>query len=202
MPDNSSNRRPDYHRAPTTLYDLLDRVLSRQSQFEAQIAAFQPEITGVNAALAKLQAGVSAILTGVAVPERAVRLALEIPTTTIRGKPMANFELKNDAVTTFTIKATDSGGGSEPLPAGDVFTIANSDPTNLNAVMGTDAAGNPALVVNALHPLATGITVTITDSAGLQGVSQIFDIVADTAPTNLVLDVADATSVPQAVPAA
>lgn len=115
---------------------------------------------------------------------------------------MANFELLNDAVYTITIKATNSAGAFEPIPAGDTFTIAVSDPTAINAAMGADAAGNTALVLNALKQAASGVTVTVTDSAGLQAAVQVFDVVADATPTALALDLVDATHVPQPVPAA
>lgn len=114
---------------------------------------------------------------------------------------MPNFELPNDEVLTITLKAVNSGGAFEPLPAGDSFTATSSDPASLNAVIGTDSSGNVALVVNALKQAATGVTVTVTDSTGLIAATQVFDIVTDQTPTALVLDIADATHVPQPVPA-
>lgn len=129
------------------------------------------------------------------------RLAFELPTRTVKGIPMPNFELPNDEILTITVKAVNSAGAFEPIPAGDTFTATVSDPTSINAVMGTDAAGNVALVVNALKQSASGVTVTVTDSSGLTAATQVFDVVEDATPTALVLDLADATHVPQAVPA-
>lgn len=114
---------------------------------------------------------------------------------------MPNFELPNDEILTITVKATNSAGAFEPIPAGDTFTATVSDLTAINAVMGTDASGNVALVVNALKQAATGVTVTVTDSSGLTAAVQVFDVVTDATPTALVLDLADATHVPQPVPA-
>jgi hypothetical protein len=129
------------------------------------------------------------------------RLAFELPTRTKNGQIMANFELPNDEILTITMKATNSAGAFEPIPSGDVFTVVSSDPASLNAVMGTDAAGNVAVVVNALKQAASNVTVTVTDSAGLTAATQIFDIVTDATPTALALDLVDATHVPQPVPA-
>lgn len=113
---------------------------------------------------------------------------------------MPNFELPNDEILTITVKATNGAGAFEPIPTGDTFTATSSDPASLNAVMGTDAGGNVALVVNALVRAAPNVIVTVTDSAGLTAATQVFDIVEDVTPTTLVLDLADATHVPQAVP--
>lgn len=135
-------------------------------------------------------------------PPRPTRLSFELPTRTDKdGNPMANFELANDEILTITVKATNASGAFEPIPAGDTFTVTSSDPTSLNAVMGTDASGNVAVVVNALKQAATNVTVTVTDSAGLQAATQVFDIVADATATALALDIVDATHVPQPVPA-
>jgi lysozyme family protein len=130
------------------------------------------------------------------------RLALAIPVRKPKGSDtMANYELKNDSVDTITIMATDASGATEPLPASDTFSVANSDPSTVNAVIGTDASGNPALVINALKQTSTApVTLTVSDSAGLHSVDLVVDVVADRAPVNLMLDVADATHAPQPVP--
>ncbi len=114
---------------------------------------------------------------------------------------MPNFELPNDEVLTVTIHTTDAAGDTVPAPAGDVFTAASSSPS-LNVVIGVDGAGAPALIVNALVQVSPNITVTVADSAGLTQAVQIFDIVADVAPANVVLDLVGATHVAQPVPAA
>jgi hypothetical protein len=115
---------------------------------------------------------------------------------------MADFQIQNDLVYTFTIHVENAAGALEPAPAGDTFTVVSSAPTSLNAVIGADAAGNPAVVVNALVAAGTGYTVTTSDSAGLKVATNLFDIVADVTPTQLVLDTADGTTVSQPVPTA
>jgi len=131
----------------------------------------------------------------------ASKIALKLPTRTVKGKIMPNFELPNDEVVTITIETTNSAGVVEPYPAGDVFTAASSSPS-LGVAVGADAKGNPALVLTPLVQTSPGITVTVSDSAGLSSATLVVDIVADVTDTNIVLDVADATHVAQPVPAA
>ena len=113
---------------------------------------------------------------------------------------MANFMLPNNQILTASIHVTDGAGGLEPAPVGDVFTVVSSNPVSLAAVLGTDAAGGPAVVMNALVAAGTGYTVTVTDAAGLTSSVTTIDIVADTSPANVVLDMVDATHVSQPVP--
>ncbi len=139
----------------------------------------------------------------VAVERRSTKIALELPTRkTKESKLMSNFELPNDEVVTITIKTTNEAGVVEPYPPGDVFSVVSSNPTSLKAVIGTDAGGNPAVVLTPLVQASPNITVTVTDSAGLSQAVQIVDIVPDVTDTNIVLDVADAVKTPQAVPTA
>ena len=128
------------------------------------------------------------------------RIALEIPTIRKKGHVMANYELPNDEVDTITIKTQDASGATVPVPTGDVFSVSSDSPAALNTVIGTDAAGNPALVINGLVQVHPNITVTVKDSAGLTAATLIVDIVADVTPTNIVLDLAAATHVAQPVP--
>lgn len=114
---------------------------------------------------------------------------------------MPNYELPDDEVLTVTIKTTNTAGATEPVPAGDVFTVVSSNPASLGATIGTDAAGNPAVVLTPLVQASPGLTITVSDSSGLTQAVQIIDIVQDVTPKNVVLDFVDATSVPQAVPA-
>jgi hypothetical protein len=115
---------------------------------------------------------------------------------------MPNFELNNDAVYTIPIETTNASGVVEPAPAGDVFSVTASNPTSLQAAIGTTAAGGPAVVLTPLVQASPNITVTVSDSAGLVQAVQICDIVVDVSPTNVVLDIADATHVSQSVPTA
>lgn len=115
---------------------------------------------------------------------------------------MADFDLKNDLVYTFTIRVEDAAGDMVPAPTGDTFSVTCSDTASLGVAIGADSSGNPAVVCTPLVPTATAITVTTSDSAGLKVSSNVFDIAADTAPTQIVLDTADAQTAPQAVPTA
>lgn len=115
---------------------------------------------------------------------------------------MANFMLPNDQVLTASIHVTDNAGGMEPAPAGDVFTVVSSNPASLNAVLGADAAGGPAVVMNAMVAAGTGYTVTVSDAAGLASSVTTVDIVADKTPANLMLDMVDSTHTKQPVPTA
>lgn len=133
---------------------------------------------------------------------RATRIALELPSIRKKGVLMPNFELPNDEVVTITIKTTDSAGAVVPVPAGDTFSVVTSNPASLSATIGKDAGGNPALVLAALVQASPGLTVTVTDSAGLPQAILAVDIVPDVAPTNVILDLPDATHTTQAVPTA
>jgi len=114
---------------------------------------------------------------------------------------MANFELPNDEVVTIPILTTNSAGAVEPPPAGDTFTVTSSS-ASLGVAIGTTAAGGPAVVMTPMVQLSPGISVEVKDSAGLTAWTQLVDIVADVTPTNIVLDVADATHTAQPVPTA
>lgn len=118
---------------------------------------------------------------------------------------MANFSLALNKVATFAITEMNTTTNAiDPVAVGDVFTAVSADPVNLNAVIGTTAAGAPALVVNWLHtttPMLTGIGVTITDSAGNLADTQLFDMVAPAfIPDQIGLDIADVVLANQATP--
>jgi hypothetical protein len=135
-------------------------------------------------------------------PGRATRIALELPTVRKKGKIMPNYELTDDSVVTITIKTTNSAGVVEPYPPGDVFSVVSSNPASLTAAIGKDAGGNPAVVLTPLVQASPGLTVTVSDSAGLAQFVQIVDIVQDVADTNIILDLTTATKVSQPVPTA
>lgn len=115
---------------------------------------------------------------------------------------MANFELLDDEIVTMGILTQTAAGVAEPPPVGDTFTVVSSNPASLNAVIGTTAAGDPAVVLNALVQASPGLTVTVGDSAGLAVFVLTVDIVPDHTPTNIVLDVANETFISQPVPTA
>jgi hypothetical protein len=135
-------------------------------------------------------------------PPHPTRIALELPTVTRKGVKMANYELQDDDVATVSIKTVSAGGVSEPVPAGDVFSVVSSNPASLQAVIGKDANGNPAVILTPLVQASPGLTVTVSDSAGLAVAIQAIDIVPDNSPKNIVLDLADAVLTSQPAPAA
>ena len=113
---------------------------------------------------------------------------------------MPNFELNNDDVYTIPIQTTNAGGVLEPAPAGDTFSVsANSNPAALAAQIVSIPSG-AALQLTPLVQASPNISVTVSDSAGLVAATQVFDIIQDAAPKNIVLDLADATTTSQPVP--
>jgi hypothetical protein len=135
-------------------------------------------------------------------------LLLINPTT--RRLIVANIQLQNDEIIEYPIVALDAGGQVVPAPTGDTYSVVNGTPASLNSVIGTLSAassdgipaGSPCVILNALVPAATGITLTVTDSAGLGLFNGAVDIVADLVPKNLGLDVTDpVVQGSQAVPA-
>lgn len=112
-----------------------------------------------------------------------------------------NFPIPNDEVINIPIETANSAGSVETDPAGDTFTASSSDPTSLAASIST-LSSSAELVLTPLVQLATGVTVTVSDSAGMTAATLVCDIVEDVTPTHLVLNVANATHTSQPVPAA
>lgn len=109
---------------------------------------------------------------------------------------MANYELANDSIDTIPIMGKDAASDAVPLPAGTTPTVINGDPVSLNAVIdGTN------LVLNALVPLASNISVEIDDGT-LTPFKFVVDIVEDVTPTSVTLDLTHVTHASQPVPVA
>ena len=114
---------------------------------------------------------------------------------------MANFEALNSTNYFIPIEALNVAGASVPFPSNDTFTATN-DNTSLDSGLfsiGTMPGSNPpvpALVINSAgHPLTSNAeTVTVSDSAGLTGVTLAVDVVADTTPVELDLNVSAAVA--------
>jgi hypothetical protein len=113
---------------------------------------------------------------------------------------MPNLELEDDVVATITIGTTNSAGVVEPVPVGDTFSVVSSKPASLQAAIGVDKSGNPAVVLTPLVQASPGITITVSDSKGLAALQQIVDIVPDVTPTNILLDIAGMTTASQPAP--
>lgn len=133
----------------------------------------------------------------------AVRIRLALPVVTKKGVIMANFELANDEVATIPILVDDAAGAAVPAPTGDTFTVVSSNPASLGATIGVVAGGTaPALVLTPLVQASPGLSVTVSDSSGLASFTQLVDILEDTTPKAITLDVAAATEASQPVPTA
>lgn len=118
---------------------------------------------------------------------------------------MANIQLKETDVYTITIMLLDPNTNQpEPVPAGDVFSVTASSPA-ISTVIGTDANGNPAVVLNAvtLPGVNTmGMSFTVNDSAGDVAFVQGVDYPAPVQPGDIALDVTNAVVSTQAAPTA
>jgi hypothetical protein len=213
MPDNSSNRRPDYHRAPTTLYDLLDRVLRHQGELQGEVIQFQAGLRANTAALTNLQTDVAAILAALSQtipPPQPGKIVLLRPTFTdlkTGEAVMAAYPLKTNVVAHFVVTETSPTGALVPVDPADVFTVVSSDTTHLQAVVDKNAAGQTTISVNWLAvttPMLTGIGIAITDSAGnTADNAELFDQVAPAfVPSQIGLDIANVVETAQPTPPA
>jgi hypothetical protein len=132
--------------------------------------------------------------------KRAVKLVLALPiVTTKEGNLMADIPLSNDLVYTIGVIGLDAAGNPTPLPSGDVVSAVASDTTALGVAIGTIGAGAPAVVLTPLKQNATGVAVTVTDTAGLTQDVATFDI-GPGVPKGLGLDFKNETTVSQPVP--
>jgi len=164
------------------------------------------KLNAIAAGQATLLADVLEIIKLVTPPaSEAVKIRLALPTITRKGVIMANYPLPNDEVVTIAILTDDLAGNPVAPPPGDTFTVVSSIPASLAAtVNGTNVVIN-ALVAGHLNPpapAAPDLFITVSDSAGLQTFVQVVDIVADTAPKQITLDLAHATVTSQPVPTA
>ncbi len=118
---------------------------------------------------------------------------------------MANIELKPTDVWTISLGLVNAATGAvEPIPSGDVFSVTTSSPA-IGAEIGTDANGNPAVVLKALTlPDATtmGMNFTVTDSNGDVAVVQGVDYPAPPVAGDITLNVAGAVVSSQPAPTA
>jgi hypothetical protein len=113
------------------------------------------------------------------------------------GTPVP-YELKNDSIDTIPFKGSDAANDLVDLPTGVVLTVTNADPASLNAVMN----GNN-LVMNALVPAASNISVVVDDGSGpLNAFEYSVSIVADLTPVSVAPDTANIAHATQPVPAA
>ena len=116
---------------------------------------------------------------------------------------MAAYPLKTNVVAHFVITETDPATGAlVPVDPADVFTVVSSDPTNLNAVVDQNAAGQTTVSVNWLHtttPMLTGVGIALTDSQGnTADNAELFDMVPPAhVAAQIGLDIAGVIETPQ-----
>ncbi len=157
------------------------------------LTAEEGAVVAIGTALASIAKSIETPL-----PPVPISIRLALPSIIKNGRPMANFELANDEVATIPILVDDAAGTAVPAPSGDTFTAVSSSPS-----LGVSIVASPAAVV--LTPLvqaSPGITVTVSDSAGLTSATLVVDIVPDTTPKAITLNVAAVTETPQPVPTA
>jgi hypothetical protein len=166
----------------------------------SSMASQQPILAGIEAATAAIAKAVES-----PPPPVPISIRLALPTITRNGKIMANLELANDVIETIPILVDDAAGQPVPAPAGDVFSVVSSIPASLNAVINGSSVSISALVqahANPASPAAPDLFITVSDSAGLTAFVQVVDIVADTTPKAITLDLTHTTTVPQPIPTA
>ena len=180
-------------------------------EFEIEFApAAQATFTGIQqslTALTAIETQIALIAKSLSAP-KAVSIRLAIPIRRKKGVIMANYPLNNDEVDTIPILTDDSAGQPVPPPAGDAFTVVSSLPQSLNAAIVALPSGSPAVALNALvaghvnpaSPAVPDLFITVTDSSNLTQFVLVVDIVADTAPSEITLDLANVTKVSQPVP--
>ena len=117
---------------------------------------------------------------------------------------MANIQLANDEILIIPILTDDAAGTPVPPPTGDTFSVVSSS-ASLAATIDTTTlvpAGTPGVMLVPMVQVSPGLSFTVSDSAGLTAFVQGVDIVADTTPKAITLDVAHEVMQSQPVPAA
>lgn len=212
---------------PLTLFEQIyaEEVAAQKALYEAQVAALQAkQDDALIEWLLRIRCRIDEKLEQLGYhPHHHKRQILLLPQffrnlTTGAVIPMANIELPlNQSYTAVITLFNASTGANDPVSSTDVFTATPSDTTNMSATVApfvppanataaqTALAGIPALTVEWLHavtPPLTGVTVTITDSAGNTADAQVFDMIAAViSPDQIGLDTGDAvfTQIPTPV---
>jgi hypothetical protein len=135
------------------------------------------------------------------VDSTATRLLVERPIFVRNDGKMANFELPIGETAFLAIHTVNKEKSLVPAPAGDVFTAASGDVATVIATVDVMPSGplqgTPALKLVSVAA-GTGITITTTDSAGLQPDPILVDVVADLTAAAITVDEADAVFVQNA----
>jgi hypothetical protein len=118
--------------------------------------------------------------------------------TAILGKgrgSMAVQQIKSDKVTVVPILVRDEAGDIVPASLGDQFSVQSSDPAKLEATI-IDYQGRASVKLVPLAETGSGLSYTVTDHGGLQAFTEQVDIVEDTSPRAIGLDLANAIELP------
>lgn len=110
---------------------------------------------------------------------------------------MANYELPNDVIRTFTLVSKDAAGDVVATAPGTSYSAVADDPTAVNVVV---AGSN--MTMNALKRVQAGVTITIDDSGPLPPFAFLIDIVEDVTPASTGVDTVNVIDVTQPRPAA
>ncbi len=187
----------------------LALIASGITSLEPYMAAASKAVDAVASQIGVISGSLDEIAEAIIAPPQPVpvSISLALPTRTVKGVLMANFELPNDEIVTIPILTDDASGAPVAAPSGDVFSVVSSLPASLNAVIGATASGAPAVVVNALvaahmnaDPTAPDLFITVSDSAGLSVFVQAIDIVSDTTAKAITLDLVNTTETSQPTP--
>jgi hypothetical protein len=146
-----------------------------------------------------------AILQALRANHKPMRILLGAPLVLKNGKlTVANIELPNDEVLIIPILTDNDVGMPVPPPPGDVFSVSTSSPSLSAAIDITTLTppGTPGVKINANVQVSPGLSFTISDSAGLPVFVQGVDIMNDTTPKAITLDIPHAVVQSQPVPAA
>ncbi len=120
---------------------------------------------------------------------------------------MADFPLFNDTQYWFLITDDDAAGAVVAAPAGDVDSVVSSNAASIAMTVepmpSGASAGAPSVHVVPMVQATTGISCTLSDTAGLpMPVVVTFSVAPNPAPTSLALDTATVVTASQAIPAA
>ncbi len=142
------------------------------------------------------------ILKHLSLPRRAVRIVLAAPEVYTKEGLLLNLQLKNTEVSKYRILTLDADGAAVPAPTGDTFSVSAPDAASWSVTISAMSDGAPAVQYQPLVRSATNLAFEVKDSAGLTVFDGVADIVTDTTPRAIGLDLASPEVTPQPEPAA
>ena len=122
---------------------------------------------------------------------------------------MADFPLTNTLIYDFLLEDLDAAGVAVPPNPGDVDSVVSGNPNSIAMSIGTmpasagPVAGEPSLHCVPMVIATTGITATLTDTAGLPMSGPLsFAVVDSTAPASIGALLTTMATTPQPRPTA